>query len=313
MGSQICNIKNTYTVSQHNNLIHSKHDLSLAEQKLILILASTVQPGDTELDKKTFQAMKLAELLGVSRQNMYKELPKITESILSKPLYIMGNKHGEYTQLTWLLAAKYEQGEGLVSLQFNPLLKDYLLGMKELFTNFKLNNALMLKSKYALRIYQMIKAHQFRGDFTISLDQFKKELCIDTQKSYDVYSNLKKKTLISSIDEINEKTDVNVAVSEIKKGRKVIAIKFAIRQKKSVENSNSIAINIDEELDSEKELEVAVIKESFNSYGITITNKEAVAVYNKYLETGSNYLECMSHINNSTKNPVGLVISLMGS
>lgn len=308
MDNNICSIKDSYTVTQHNDLIHSKHDLSVAEQKLILILASTVQPKDTELTKKTFKAIKLAELLGVSRQNMYKELPKITGSILEKPLHIIDRDTGDYTQLTWLLAAKYEQGEGTVTLQFNPLLKNYLLDMKELFTNFKLNNVLILKSKYALRLYQMLKAHQYQGELIMSIEQFKKELCIEKQKSYESYSNLKKKALITSVNEINEKTDIKVDYTETKKGRSVVAINFKITTKSNKKEDEKKERNEQDLIVME---EMDVIKDSFMSYGVKITDKDAKAIYDKYIDTGSNYLEYISCINEKTRNAVGLVISMM--
>ena len=62
-----------------------------------------------------------------------------------------------------------------------------------------------------------------------------------TQKSYKEYSNIKTKVIQPAIKEINEKTDINSTVEEIKVGRKVEALKFKTsnKQKVRVKNKNT--------------------------------------------------------------------------
>lgn len=52
-----------------------------------------------------------------------------------------------------------------------------------------------------------------------------------TQDSYNKYGNIKAKIITPAIKEINEKTDINLTVKEIKVGRKVGALKFKTSNK----------------------------------------------------------------------------------
>ncbi|NFG42503.1 replication initiation protein [Clostridium botulinum] len=62
-------------------MITSNYDLSLQEQKIILTLASMVQPNDTEFKEYEFKIKDFIQLLGLKDQSKYTELPKITKEL----------------------------------------------------------------------------------------------------------------------------------------------------------------------------------------------------------------------------------------
>lgn len=59
-----------------------------------------------------------------------------------------------------------------------------------MFTTFRLENALNMDGKYAIRVYQQAKSNIYKGEYIIKIDEFKKQLKL-TQKSYKEYSNIK--------------------------------------------------------------------------------------------------------------------------
>lgn len=83
-----------YMVTKSNKLIACNYDLSLQEQKIILTLASMVQPQDTEFKEYEFKIKDFIKLLGVEGQNKYTELPKITKELKKKVFEIrIGRAH----------------------------------------------------------------------------------------------------------------------------------------------------------------------------------------------------------------------------
>lgn len=219
-----------YLVTKSNHFImNSSYDLSLEEQKLILTLASMVQPSDEEFKPYIFRISEFMKLLGVENQSKYTEIPKITKELMKKVFEIQeGNT---IIQTAWLSGVRYEKGSGMVILKFNPDLKPYMLQLNTLFTQYKLINILSMKSKYSPRIYEILKCNEFKkqGYIEVEVDDLRKLL--RTEDIYPLYADFKRFILIRTQKELNKLTDISFEFEEIKTGRKVTSIRFYIRSK----------------------------------------------------------------------------------
>lgn len=222
-----------YSVTKSNNLIMSKYDLSLQEQKLILVLASMIEPNDKDFKIYELSIKSFSELLELKNNDIYKQLDKITDSLLTKRLYI--RERGGWTKFNWLSSAKYLNGEGKILMRFDPFLKPYLIGLNNFFTTYKLENILSLKSKYTIRIFEILKSNIFKNNMSIEIEEFK-NLIGATKKTYELYGDFKRNILVKSQNEIKEKTDISFEFEEIKTGRRVTALKFYIKENKKNKN-----------------------------------------------------------------------------
>ena len=191
-----------YIVTKANVLVTANYDLSLQEQKLILTLASMVQPTDEEFKEYQFKIKDFMELLGVQDKSKYIEIPKITKDLMKKVFEIKEGK--DIIQLSWLSSARYKTGEGLVVLKFDSSLKPYMLQLKKLYTSYKLENILSLKSKYSLRLYEILKSNEFKKNWRIDLEELKKLLGAN-EKSYSIYQNVKNRIILQAQKELKEK------------------------------------------------------------------------------------------------------------
>ena len=108
----------------------SKYDLSLHEQKLIIVVASMIEPTDKDFKIYELSIKSFSELLELKNNDIYKQLDKITDSLLTKRLYI--RTKGSWTKFNWLSSAKYLNGEGKILMRFDPFLKPYLIGLNKL-------------------------------------------------------------------------------------------------------------------------------------------------------------------------------------
>lgn len=222
-------MEKNYVVTKANNLISASYNLTLQEQKLILTLASMVNPNDDDFKEYTFEIKKFIEILEIETQTKYTEIPKITKALMKKVFEIREGK--DILQLAWISSAKYKNGEGKVLLKFDSSLKPYMLQLKELYTSYRLENILVLRSKYSLRVYELLKSNQFKKVWEISLEKFKYILGIKGE-SYKIYQNVKSRVILKAQSELVKKTDISFNFEEIKTGRKVVALKFFIRQNK---------------------------------------------------------------------------------
>lgn len=239
-----------YLVTKANTLITSNYDLSLEEQRIILTLASTVQPDDEDFKPYIFKISDFMELLGIEDKSKYSIIPKVTKELMKKVFEIEnGNK---ITQIAWLSSTEYEKGSGIVELEFSPKLKPFMLGLKEFYTSYRLKNILELKGKYSIRMYEIIKSNEFKKVAEITVDELRKILKAD-KGSYLVYQNFKNRIILQAQKELKEKTDITFDFEEIKTGRKVTALRFYIHpNKKNINNPhviNEVSATVSEEDD----------------------------------------------------------------
>ncbi len=233
-----------YLVTKANTLITSNYDLSLEEQRLILTLASTVQPNDEDFKPYRFSIKEFMELLGVETKSKYSVIPKITKELMQKVLEI--KQENKITQVAWISSAEYEKGTGIVELEFSPKLKPFMLGLKEFYTSYRLKNVLELKGKYSIRMYEILKSNEFKKVAVIEVDELRKILKAD-KGSYLIYQNFKNRIILQAQKELKDFTDINFDFEEIKTGRKVTSLKFFINSnRKHIVNTPNEEISIDE-------------------------------------------------------------------
>ncbi|AFU17288.1 Initiator RepB protein (plasmid) [Bacillus thuringiensis MC28] len=240
--NQDLQIKENNIVSKSNTLIEANSRLNLVEQKMLLCLASNIEPNDRDFKTYTFPIKQFHDLLGLNGSTKYTELSKITKELLSKVIEIRAGE--ELIQVSWLSSAIYNRNKGTIDMRFDPLLKPFLLELSSKFTSYRLANVVKLKSTYAIRIYELLKQYEDLKERTISLENLRYYL--DAMDVYPNYANFKQRVLKPSQKELNQKTDISFEFEEIKLGRKVQKIRFIIRAQKK---KDSDMVHFEKKLD----------------------------------------------------------------
>ncbi|MDG1634250.1 MULTISPECIES: replication initiation protein [Bacillus] len=240
--NQDLQIKENNIVSKSNTLIEANSRLNLVEQKMLLCLASNIEPNDRDFKTYTFPIKQFHDLLGLNGSTKYTELSKITKELLSKVIEIRAGE--ELIQVSWLSSAIYNRNKGTIDMRFDPLLKPFLLELSSKFTSYRLANVVKLKSTYAIRIYELLKQYEDLRERTISLENLRYYL--DAMDVYPNYANFKQRVLKPSQKELNQKTDISFEFEEIKLGRKVQKIRFIIRAQKKKDTD---LVHFEEKLD----------------------------------------------------------------
>jgi plasmid replication initiation protein len=217
-----------YLVTKSNELITKRYELSVEEQRIVLLLASMVQPDDEDFKEYKLKVQDFTQFFEVNDDSKYKTIPKICNSLRSKGFTIEDEK--EIINVGWLADSKYIKKDGIVIIRFSPYLKPYLLGLKEYFTTYKLGNILKLKSKYSIRLYEILKSSEFKKVLEIEIDELRDMLMCD-KKSYDIFQNFKTRVLEPAKKELNEFTDIKFEYESFGDGRKHTMLRFKIEPK----------------------------------------------------------------------------------
>lgn len=227
-----------FVVSQDNKLIFSKYDMTALEQKLLLILISTIKKTDKEAPSSLFRVVDLAKLLNVIPEMLYRDLPKICKKIMSRVIEIQAD-NGNWEMFNIISYAHYTARQGIIQLDIHEKAEPYLLELKECFASYQLKNIINLSSKYSIRIFQLANANKYQREFIMSIEDFKDMLKL-VQKSYKEFSNIRIKVLNPAIKEINEKTSLKVNYEPIRTGRRVSGLRFTVEKNDKVKEDDNM-------------------------------------------------------------------------
>lgn len=227
-------------VCKANDLVQkSRYSLSAEEQKIILYLISKIKPTDSEFEWYEIDIKHICELCGIEYNGKnYYYLRETIKKLHDKSFYIpIEDKNGNkmWTLCAWVQKAKFPinpsfGGAIKAQIRFDEDMRPYLLQLKNCYTKYELKYALSMRSKYGIRIYEILKSHENMHSVEFSLDDLKSRLNMaDTNYTF---ANFRIKVLEIAKKEINEKTDINISYSPTKTGRAVTGITFEIKSKK---------------------------------------------------------------------------------
>ena len=155
------------------------------------------------------------------------------------------NEKNKKVLSNWVIDCTYESGG--IAIRFPEVV---LFMLKEFdkvnpYTKYKKDIILRLKRDYSFHLYHLAKKFQAMGRFEISLEDFRNELGVPD--SYNDLSNLKKRVIQPSLDEITEQTDINVTYENIKSGRAVVGFRFTVKEKsklKAIEGGDQNTVHM---------------------------------------------------------------------
>ena len=216
-------------VVQSNRLIEAKYRLSIEEQKIIKILISRIRKDDKDFQDYEFHIRDLADLLGMTYDNPYVVLRRITKRLITRPLEFENPETNELLQAAWLSSARYRMGQGTVTLCFDPKLKPLLLQLQSYFTKYELEQIMQFKGQYTIRFFEFRKSFlgRSRKEVTFTLRELRDTLGLKKQE-YKEFFNFKSRILEPARLELLEKTGKSFTWEPIKQGRggKIVSIQF---------------------------------------------------------------------------------------
>jgi plasmid replication initiation protein len=304
--TELIDVTRNKFVTKSNKLIEANYKLGVVEQKVILCLASSIQPTDSDFKTYTLPIKEFTNLLGLKGKPKYTELRKITKDLMQKVFEIRINK--KVIQVAWLSYVAYNESEGTIDIRFDPFLRPYLLELKREFTSYKLENVVQLKSSYAIRIYELLKQYEKIQERTFSLSELRALLGVEN--IYPAYGNFKQRVLLPAQKELKKKTDISFELEEIKRGHRVERIKFIIR---SIQRGDSEQISLFEENLEEFKLANSFtnqVKHLGLTMGVTITEE----IINSWEKFGrENVLFVMERIKSrkDIENPIGYITAVL--
>lgn len=239
--------KETRLVVKDNALIDASFNLSLVEQRLMLIAiveAREIQDltPDTPIEIK---ASSYREQYNTDSSEAYKQLAEATKQLFNRQFSYVDKYKGEdaITVSRWLNEATYINNKGTVVIYLNRNVISMISRLEANFTKYLLDQVSDFKSQYSIRLYELlIKYKDIGNSKKYTIEEIRSLLGIGVNE-YKVLADFKKRVLDLAVKEINDRTDTTIKYEQFKEGRTISHILFKIGKKLAKKKKDSKDLN----------------------------------------------------------------------
>lgn len=219
-----------YTVMA-NDIIKSKQDMTVTEARVVRLLITQVVKYDKDLKTYTCRIQDFAKFTGASAKTLYQDIRGMCKRLMSRTVDIWtGNPKQPWLYIHWIERADYD-GNGNLTFVLSEQLKPYVCELSAWFTQYQLQNILSFTSFYAIRLYELIKYYEGITRENRDYHEFAIEhlrSIFSCENKYETTSEFIRKTIDISVREINDKSDIELSMEQVKVGKKITALRFSV-------------------------------------------------------------------------------------
>ena len=211
--------------------------MSLNAMKLFRLTITQCRMTDEHFYEYQFKVKDLAKEFQIDEKDMCRDIRTMCMYLMQMLLRIGSENPIDDWEFKHIFEkAKYDKKTGTVTLQLHRDMTELFLQLKTNFTRIPIVNILSMKSKYAIRIYELI-CEKMRGHYPyadevtemdLSLEEIKAYIGINKKKTYDKISNLKNVILRPALREIEEVAAWKVIAEDIKTGRSITGFHLTV-------------------------------------------------------------------------------------
>ena len=201
----------TFFVAKSNELIQqSRFSMTVQQNKIMLYLISKIKPmdiGDEVYSVSIREFCKVCNIDYNSGKN-YADAKKAIKAIADKSVWVK-QEDGSEVLLRWLNRVKLNRETNCFEITFHEDMLPYLYDLQSRYTRYCFNNVLTMKSKYGIRLYELLKSYQFmKKEISFTIEELKKRL---DAEGYKRYPDFRRFVLEKAIEDINECSDIEVS------------------------------------------------------------------------------------------------------
>jgi len=216
-------------IIKHNKLIETSYKLNSREQFFVLYLISKISQHDKDFREYKMHYSEIEKIInfdGKRRIANKAEVFTLMDKLNSEPIiYERGSIVGKSV---WLQHMEHDTETDIFTFSLSAKLREYLMQLKEHFTKYNISNIVYLNSN-ALRLYEVLKRYQFKGECEITVEKVKFYLGLENR--YPKFYEFKRWVLIPSQKEIEKYTDIRFDFLPARKeGKRILSLRFIIHE-----------------------------------------------------------------------------------
>lgn len=233
-------------VVKSNSLMEAKFHFKLWEMRIFEKMISLIKKGDKEFRSCKIYIKDLIDYFEGNSRNDYDLIRDAALSLGDKKLfvpYVTDRGAKRWAKISIFPTITIPDGEtrggenAYIELEFHNDLKPYLLDLKERFKAYDIRNIQSLRSIYSIRMFILLKQFENIGNRKIEVETLRELLGVGNDQ-YKLYADFKKRVILRPQKDLEQYCDICFDFEEQKRGRKVEAINFIIKQNKPLRSKS---------------------------------------------------------------------------
>lgn len=235
--------KENRLVVKDNSLIDASFNLSLVEQRLMLLAIVEAR----EIDKLTpetpieVKATAYRDQYKTDESEAYKQLADASKQLFNRQFSYI-DKYADTDAVTvsrWVNEVTYVNDKGMVVMYLNRNVISMISRLEANFTQYLLEQVSEFKSKYSIRLYELlIKYRDIGTSKKYEIAELRSKLGLEDNE-YKLNAVFKRDVLDKAVKEISSKTDIQIKYEQFKEGRTISHILFKFIKKKEKKQKES--------------------------------------------------------------------------
>ena len=232
-----------YVVKANDLIRHTRYSLTTQQQKIVLFAISKIKPNDSPDTQYEISIDELCAACGIDIDNggyYYKAIKDDLKKLTDRLWVEMPDK--SETTVAWISDATIIPLSGKVYIKFHEKMAPYLFDLRERYTQYHLEDVLVFKGKYAIRLYEILRSYTtqraidmgWEKEVMFEVDELRHMLAVE---SYHRWADFDRFVIRKAVKEINECSDeIHIEYDTYKGGgRNITKVNFIISTAKALQ------------------------------------------------------------------------------
>ena len=223
---------NERSVVKSNRLNSAIHNLKLEELRLIqfaIVESRESGAGFSAERPLRIHAADYAAAFGISTKRGYNVLDEASTALANRTFTFIDRRDGNLVRSNWLQQVKYLTFEGAIELVFTEAVANEIYNLDgnkgAFFTQYALKQTAILRSVYAVRLYELLAQWVSSGQYTIDLVTFRRQLEVP-DGTYPVFFEFRRRVFTPAIELVRQNTNIAADYEFVRHGRSVTGVRF---------------------------------------------------------------------------------------
>ncbi len=273
-----------------NELIFdARYKLEPRELKVLLHLISLLRPEDEHFGIMRIPIKDLEHLLNPERKkwgNAYKEINTFCLNLLDKKI-VFPEQYGYKGGINWVAAAVPVLNEDNVicmQFEFARTMSPFLLQLQKNFTKIDPDEVVKMTSAYAIRLFEMLKAHQDReksfkrykrdNDGVVYYEYYKNlqelKAILGIPDKYPKHKDFNRRVIIPAQEQMEELSSLRFQYIPKKEGRKIVGCTFHVYEN----TPRTQVVRLSKKERQDKQMKLAIV--DYQRTGLSPTQEKAL-------------------------------------